>query len=289
MASVARITVGVPVYNGAATLAEALECIRIQTFEDIEVIISDNCSTDDSAEIAQRYVEKDDRFRLISQTENIGAKSNFRSLIDASSCDLFMWRSDDDLSTIDFIERLHRVIEQNSAIDLVGHNAVFFNRHGERLSAYSYSPQRVMLTPVRLGRQILNASPTWIYGLWRRNVLRDSMDRMNEEFPYLWGWDPLTLLPTLLVDRIAVDPDAVLYKREFPAQRYTSRVPARRMVEMRRAFRRSCFREFRRERRGILEKCVLGLYVLRFANRRVYRFWKTVRAQMREALGITRK
>lgn len=115
------------------------------------------------------------------------------------------------------------------------------------------------------------------------------MDRMNDEFPYLWGWDPLTLLPVLLADRIAVDPEAVLYKRDFPVQRYTSRVPARQMVEMRRAFRRSCFREFSRENRGIVERCVLGLYVLRFANRRVYRFWKTVRAQLREAFGITRK
>src|SRR3546814_6530691 len=53
--TMASVTIGVPVYNGAATLRECLECLRNQTFRDIEVLISDNASSDNIAAIAQEF------------------------------------------------------------------------------------------------------------------------------------------------------------------------------------------------------------------------------------------
>src|SRR3546814_15784678 len=101
--TMASVTIGVPVYNGAATLRECLECLRNQTFRDIEVLISDNASSDNSAAIAQEFVDRNPRFKLICQSENIGARRHFVGLLEMAPTDFFMLRSDDDLSDADFV------------------------------------------------------------------------------------------------------------------------------------------------------------------------------------------
>ena len=53
-----RVTVGLPVFNGERYLSEAIESVLAQTFEDFEVVVSDNASTDGTAEIARRYAER---------------------------------------------------------------------------------------------------------------------------------------------------------------------------------------------------------------------------------------
>lgn len=285
----ASVSIGVPVFNGAATLRESLECLRTQTFQDIEVVISDNCSTDGSTEIAEEFSRADPRFKLVRQTKNVGAKSNFRLLIDEATSDLFMWRSDDDLSNAEFVECLKRLMDDDGSLNVAAPETVFVRNNGEVSGTHKYVPSVGMCRSLQLGRQLLAASPTWIYGLWKRDVLRSVMDRMNEDYPYLWGWDPITLFPVLIEGDIAVSAEAVLFKRDFPVQRYTSRVPARQMIKMRKAFRRSCLREFNRKKRSFFTHCILSIYVLRFANVRVYRFWKTMRAQIREWLGIKRR
>ena len=66
-----KISIGVPVYNVAKYLRQCLDSIVKQTFTDFEVIMVDDGSTDNSFNICQEYVAKDDRFKLIHQ-ENEG-------------------------------------------------------------------------------------------------------------------------------------------------------------------------------------------------------------------------
>src|SRR4051812_26717767 len=62
-----RVSVVVPIFNVEPYLAECLESIAGQTFDDLEVIVVDDGSTDGSAAIAQTFVDRDDRFRMITQ------------------------------------------------------------------------------------------------------------------------------------------------------------------------------------------------------------------------------
>ncbi|WP_328297018.1 bifunctional glycosyltransferase family 2 protein/CDP-glycerol:glycerophosphate glycerophosphotransferase [Streptomyces sp. NBC_00435] len=66
-----RLSIVVPVYNVELYLDECLESIAAQTFDDFEVVLVDDGSTDGSAALAQAFVERDDRFRLVLQ-ENAG-------------------------------------------------------------------------------------------------------------------------------------------------------------------------------------------------------------------------
>src|SRR5210317_222486 len=102
----ARVGIGVPVYNGGPLLAESLECLRTQSFEDFEVVIGDNASDDETAETCARYAAMDNRFRPLRRPENIGSLGNFQSLRAESGAELFCWRAYDDLSAPDFVEKL---------------------------------------------------------------------------------------------------------------------------------------------------------------------------------------
>ncbi len=67
------VTVIVPAYNAAATIATALASLAAQSWRDIEVLVVDDCSTDDTAAVAQAFCDRDPRFRLIRQPANRGS------------------------------------------------------------------------------------------------------------------------------------------------------------------------------------------------------------------------
>ena len=75
------ISVCVPLYNGAAFLEECLQAIVDQEFEDFEVLILDDCSSDDGPAIARRFVEGDKRFRFVANDRNLGLVGNWNECI----------------------------------------------------------------------------------------------------------------------------------------------------------------------------------------------------------------
>ena len=70
------VSLGVPVYNGEAYLEEALDSLRSQTVEDLEIVIVDNQSTDATIEIAEAAEAADPRVRVLRNPENLGAAGN---------------------------------------------------------------------------------------------------------------------------------------------------------------------------------------------------------------------
>jgi len=100
-----RLSIGLPVYNGENYLAESIDALLGQTFEDFELLISDNASTDGTARICARYQTEDPRVRYIRQARNIGCAPNHNFLVSQARGELFKWASHDDLYARDLIER----------------------------------------------------------------------------------------------------------------------------------------------------------------------------------------
>ncbi len=94
-----ELSVGVPVYNGERYLAEALTALRDQDLADIEVIVSDNASTDATPDIARSFVDADPRFRYVRAPENRGVPRNFNRTLELARAPLFMWHAADDVVT----------------------------------------------------------------------------------------------------------------------------------------------------------------------------------------------
>ena len=92
-----RLSVGLPVYNGENYLAESLDALLGQSYEDFELIISDNASTDGTADICRRYGKQDSRIRYIRQPRNIGLAPNHNFVFQQSRGELFKWAASDDL------------------------------------------------------------------------------------------------------------------------------------------------------------------------------------------------
>lgn len=94
---VPEVSVGVPVYNGARYLEQTLAALRDQDLEDIEVIVSDNASTDATEEIARAFADADPRFRYLRSEQNQGVPRNFNRTLAHARAPLFLWNAADDV------------------------------------------------------------------------------------------------------------------------------------------------------------------------------------------------
>ena len=116
---VPTVSVGLPVYNGGKLIGQAIESILSQDFENIELIISDNCSTDNTEQICLNYKKMDKRIRYYRLEKNLGIGPNFKNVLGLSVAPYFMWASHDDIREQAFISKCLEKIESDPLIALV--------------------------------------------------------------------------------------------------------------------------------------------------------------------------
>lgn len=114
--NIPKIGIGMPVYNGAKYIREALDSLLAQTFTDFELFISDNASTDATQSICEEYSRLDTRVRYVRQTNNKGALANFQFVLDQSRGKFFMWAAADDLWDKRWIETVYAHVRDNEQI-----------------------------------------------------------------------------------------------------------------------------------------------------------------------------
>src|ERR671915_430558 len=91
------VSIGLPVYNGANYLRKAVETILEQSYESLELIISDNASTDDTADICRDLSARDARIRVSRNAQNVGAARNYNIVFNAARGKYFKWAAHDDV------------------------------------------------------------------------------------------------------------------------------------------------------------------------------------------------
>ena len=91
------ISVCVPVYNGTKYLRECLDSILVQSFENFEVIIVDDQSTDATFDLAQEYPAQDARIRPFRNPHNLGMVENWNRCLDLASAEWIKFVFQDDL------------------------------------------------------------------------------------------------------------------------------------------------------------------------------------------------
>jgi glycosyltransferase involved in cell wall biosynthesis len=107
------VSIGIPVYNGEKTIDTCIKSVLNQTYGNIEIIISDNCSSDSTAAICRDFANLDSRITLVVQDENIGPASNFDFVLSRSTGTYFMWLAADDFKSQDFIEVNLEFLQKN--------------------------------------------------------------------------------------------------------------------------------------------------------------------------------
>jgi len=113
-----KVSICIPTYNRVHLLAFAIESALNQTYEDLEIIICDDGSQDDTPKLISQYTDK--RIQYIRHPQNIGKSNNMRSGFEAATGNYFIKFDDDDRLTPDFIARTTAILDNNQNIDFVG-------------------------------------------------------------------------------------------------------------------------------------------------------------------------
>ena len=171
------ISVIVPVYNVEKYLEECLDSIQNQTYSDIEVILINDGSLDNSKDICEKYCKEDNRFKLINQA-NQGQSVARNHGVAASTGEFIAFVDSDDIIRQDYLEVLIRYMSEE--VDIVEsqftvHKKEFFNENYKEINVIfeGDSEEAVKAVP----KHVLSVNP--VTKLYRRSVV--------EAVPYLEG------------------------------------------------------------------------------------------------------
>lgn len=131
--TVPRITVGMPVRNAQRYVAQAIESVLAQTSADLELVVSDNASTDGTADIVQRYLQQDGRIRYYRFEVNRGAAHNWNAVaLHARGC-YFKWLAGSDEMAPQLLEQCAHVLDTQPDVVLAFGRTRWMDENGQPL------------------------------------------------------------------------------------------------------------------------------------------------------------
>lgn len=208
-----QVSIGLPVYNGENFIREAINSILNQTFEDFELIISDNASTDQTETICRAYAAQDNRVRYFQNSENIGAAGNHNRVFEAASGEYFKWAAHDDVCGPTFLAECVTVLNRDPSVVLCYSRAIIIDAQGKSLKKSEATNFEISSAiPYRRFREVVSeqiflSNP--ILGLIRADVLNKT--------PLLGNY-PAHDLPLLaelsLYGRLYEIPDFLFFSRD---------------------------------------------------------------------------
>ncbi len=134
------VSIGMPVYNEESYIRQTLDSLLAQDYENFELIISDNDSTDATQQICLEYAAREPRIRYRRNKINIGSIKNFNVVFKLSSGKYFMWAAAHDLWEPNFVSRCVEVLENDPSVVLCHTQAAWIGPDGKILEDI---PQRI--------------------------------------------------------------------------------------------------------------------------------------------------
>jgi glycosyltransferase involved in cell wall biosynthesis len=170
------VSVGIPAYNRPEGLRRTLAAMRGQTWQNLEIVISDNASPDPEVEaVGRAAAAADPRVRYFRQDENAGGPANFRFVLEKATGEFFLWAADDDAWEPFFIERCveaHLALGPGVAVVQMAVPVTFGDTVLPRLDQ-----ERAFAAPIdgsasdRIAHFLRHSYANVIYGVFRRSAL----------------------------------------------------------------------------------------------------------------------
>lgn len=170
-----RVAIGLPVYNGEKYLVQTLDSILAQTFEDFDLVISDNASTDRTEEISRDYAGRDRRVRYHRNEKNLGAARNYNRVFELATAEYFKWAAHDDLMAPGYIERCVDVLDGEPNVVLCYPKTRIIDEEGKSKEDYFDNLHLDSLRAHERFRHVLfelTGECNAVFGLIRRETLR---------------------------------------------------------------------------------------------------------------------
>lgn len=208
------VSVGLPTYNGERYIRGAMESLLRQDYPNLEIIASDNASTDCTGAILDEYAERDPRIRVIHNARNIGAPANFNLVFRESTGPFFMWAADDDRWEPGYVDACLRALGGAPWAVLASSSVRFVNEEGDLidLDPKLYDNPDLSSPDVSCRVHTLMSRGAWyqIYGLMRRDALANTRLLTNA-----YGGDVVLLVELALLGRFISVPQVLHEYRVF--------------------------------------------------------------------------
>jgi len=208
------VSIGIPTYNRPLGLQRTLKCITNQTYKNIEIIVSDNCSPIPKVKkVMGEFLDKDNRITYYRQENNIGRIDNFRFVLKKANGEYFMWAADDDEWDKDFILILMQNIGSKDAIfpnfttNYRAKNKIIKNS----IPKLSYSNSNYQNAKLFLK----NMHPSLFYGVYRK----ETISRFLKEKLFDW-YDCYFVLEQIINYSYITIPEKYLYTAGVDAENY---------------------------------------------------------------------
>lgn len=169
------ITIFVPVFNGEKYLDETLISIAKQTYTHFEVLLVDDSSTDRSRAILDKFVNKDERFKIFSKQNGGMVAYSWNFIMPYVKGEYFFYASQDDIFSVDLIEKMVQKLQQSKADTIVPDMEFYFENHQKNKQVIGLKGDRsIELT----GKEACKLSINWtIHGftLFKISLMNDEL------------------------------------------------------------------------------------------------------------------
>jgi glycosyltransferase involved in cell wall biosynthesis len=249
------VSIGMPIYNEGPYLRGALDSLLAQDYENVEILITDNASRDETESICRAYAARDPRVRYARSETNLGAIANFNRAFRLSTGDYFMWASGHDLRTRGCVSRCVEVMERDPDVVLCYPEIAHIDAAGNRTEVRSDFQTSFHHRADKLGRLMCflfsSCPPDVIHGLIRRSAAQDILC-----FEPVYASDYLILIRLCLAGSFAQARGEFLY-----ARLNREREPVDHML---RRYKKSFFSDANRPRRwypfwGLFRECLAAV------------------------------
>ena len=213
----AKVFIGMPVYNGKRYIKRAIDSMIVQTFQDWKLLISDDASTDDTSEICRSYAKVDPRIEYYRQSNNIGLFNNFKYVLDRADSEYFIWCAQDDIREKEYLKTCIEHLENDKKLGFATTKMAAIDSFDRiltvehELTKLSGKPSIVNVAKYVLQPEI-SGKCNLMYGLFRTEAARAVWNAFPQR--NVWGQDYMFSLALVSRFGIFVD-DKVLFKKRM--------------------------------------------------------------------------
>lgn len=140
------VSIVLPIYNGASHMSDAIESVLSQTYKNWELIIVNDCSTDNTLEVAKDYQKRDPRIYVISNEKNLKLPSTLNVGFSKAKGEYYTWTSDDNIYKPDALAKLVKELDEDSGCLLVYSDYTNIDAFGNEIGPGDMKEPRYIVT-----------------------------------------------------------------------------------------------------------------------------------------------
>ena len=141
-----KVSIVLPVYNGAAYLAESIESVIAQNYANWELIIVNDCSTDDTLAIASKYASLDDRIKVFTNPQNLKLPKTLNAGFEHANGEYYTWTSDDNKYKPDALRIMVESLEKKTDAVMVYANYSCIDSNGRKIKLVKKPESKYLFT-----------------------------------------------------------------------------------------------------------------------------------------------